>query len=302
MNKLRGLVAASYTPLNADESLNLDAVEGMVEHLAERDVGGVFICGSTGEGLSLSSAERMAVSERFIAAAKGRLKTIVHVGHHSLEEAGQLAGDAEAKGADAISALAPCYYPLDDSKTLAESIAKIASRAPDTPCYYYHIPCLTGIQADLIEFLEIADGLIPNLIGVKYTDNRIDQLMKCLSHFGERYDMVWGFDEMSLPAMAAGAQAFIGSTFNFAAPLYLEIMAAFESGDLERARRLQSLSIAIIDAINIAPFHPMVKCILSRLGVAAGPARLPLRNPSAAEVEQVWSRLEQLGAVGEYIR
>ena len=293
--RLTGLIAATYTPLHEDGSLNLDLVSGMVDHLERAGVTGIYICGSTGEGMSLSGAERRAVAEAYVRAAQGRLKTIVQVGHNSLAEAKQLAAHAQAIGVDAISAAAPSYFKVGSIDNLADCVAQIASGAPALPFYYYHIPALTGVALDMVEFLPLAAGWTPNLVGMKYTAPTVFEFQACMELDGGRFDCVWGCDEMLLSALAVGARGAIGSTYNIAAPLYRRLMEAFERGDLAEARRLQSLSIRMIRAINRYPFHPAMKQILQLLGIDGGPCRLPLPANGASQVESLQRELEMLG-------
>ena len=103
--RLRGLLAATYTPFAPDCSLALEDVPPLVERLLADGVGGLYVCGSTGEGVSLSTAERKQVAEAFVAAAAGRVPVVVQVGHNSLAEACDLAAHAQAVGADASSAM-----------------------------------------------------------------------------------------------------------------------------------------------------------------------------------------------------
>ena len=107
---LRGLVAATYTPFKPDRSLDLAAVPDLVERLLTDGVDGLYVCGSTGEGVSLSTPERKQVTEAYIAAAADRMPVVVQVGHNSLAEARDLAAHAEAAGADATSAMPPSYF------------------------------------------------------------------------------------------------------------------------------------------------------------------------------------------------
>lgn len=295
--KLDGLIAASYTPMNEDGSIRLESIPAMVDHLEAAGVSGVFVCGSTGEGLNLTLAERKQVASAYVEAAHARLKTIVHVGHHCLEDSCELARHAAEIGADCFSSLAPCYYPIGDARTLLDTVAKIAASVPEMPFYYYHIPPLTGIELDLHAFLEMADNSIPNLAGVKYTSFRADEFRRCLSSFGTRYDMVWGFDEMMLAALPMGAKAFIGSTFNLAAPLYMELIEHFNAGRMQEAQILQAMAIEMIHAINSAPFHPAMKGLLSRTGIPMGPARLPLSNPAPEAIDLIWQRIGEIGIV-----
>ena len=85
--RLTGLVAATFTPMQSDQAIDLDAIHVLTERLLAEGVGGLFVCGSTGEGVSMTTDERKQVAEAFISAARGRVPVIVHVGHNSLHDA-----------------------------------------------------------------------------------------------------------------------------------------------------------------------------------------------------------------------
>jgi N-acetylneuraminate lyase len=87
----------------------------------------------------------------------------------------------------------------------------------------------------------------------------------------------------------------VGSTYNWAPKLYVDLMSAFTRGDLAEARRLQSISIAMIDAIAGTGFMGTAKALMGRLGVPVGAARAPLGNPTDAQVDALMARLAELG-------
>jgi len=293
--KLEGLIAATYTPLNENGSVNLDAMPSMVEHLLSCGVSGIYICGSTGEGMSLSSDERKAIAKAYVEATNLRAPVIVQVGHNSLAEARQLAEHAQRIGADAISATCPSYFKVADASTLTECMAELAAGAPDLPFYYYHIPVLTGSTLDVVEFLSRAGDRIANLAGLKYTDTKLHEFQTCLELDNGRFDVLWGCDEMLLGALATGARGAIGSTYNIAAPLYHKIISEFESGNLEAARALQSQSIKMIRTLASFPFHPAMKEVLGMLGLPCGPCRLPQRRLAYDEVNLLRGQLNEIG-------
>ena len=217
--RLTGLIAAACTPMRDDGSLDLEEVPAIVDYLQRAGVKGLYICGSTGEGVSLTGDERRAVAEAYVKVAQGRLKTIVQVAHNSLAEARQLAAHAQQIGADVVSATAPSYFKADSVEVLADCVIQIASAAPELPFYYYHIPALTGVALDMVDFLPVAAERTPNLVGMKYTAPTAHEFQACLELSGGRFDMLWGCDEMLLSALAIGARGAIGSTYNIAAPL-----------------------------------------------------------------------------------
>jgi N-acetylneuraminate lyase len=166
MKKIEGLIAAAFTPFYEDGSLNLELIPSLVDKLVADGVKGIFVCGSNGEGPNMTSEERMKVAEAFVKAANRRLLIIVHVGHSSIAEAKVLAAHAAEIGADAFSSVAAFYFKPTTVENLANCMIEIAGAAPELPFYYYHIPMLTGVGMDMIEFLEYAGPRIPNLAGI----------------------------------------------------------------------------------------------------------------------------------------
>jgi len=116
-------------------------------------------------------------------------------------------------------------------------MAEIASAAPGLPFYYYHIPILTGVGMDMIDFLKYAGGLIPNLAGIKYTSATIHEYQSCLELENGKFDVLFGFDELLLPALSIGAKGAIGSTYTFAAPEYLKTAALYQQCEKQCGKR-----------------------------------------------------------------
>lgn len=290
---LTGLIAATFSPMCADGTLNLNEVPKMVAHLERSGIKGLYICGSTGEGMSLSGKERRELAEAYVACAKGRLTTIVHVGHNSLSEARQLAQHAREIGADVISATAPSYYKIDTVEMLIKSMEEVASGASELPFYYYHIPSLTGAALDMTMFMEKASKTIPNLKGLKYTAQLIHEFQSCQEMMGGRFDVVWGTDEMLLSALVIGAKGAIGSTYNISAPLNNQLIEAFDRGDLEQAKQLQMLSVQLVELLKKYPFHAAVKSILSRFGIECGGCRIPLLSLTGDQENQLHRDLDE---------
>src|SRR5690606_29017550 len=131
---------------------------------------GVFICGSTGEGMSMTVEERKATAEAWADVAPGHdLEVIVQVGANSQRDAMELASHAANLKVRSISAHAPCYFLPKSVDDLIEFFVPVAKAAKGTPFYYYDIPDMTGVRLPTAEFLRRGQDRIPNLAGVKYT-------------------------------------------------------------------------------------------------------------------------------------
>jgi N-acetylneuraminate lyase len=295
MNHFTGLMAAPFTPFDAKGRLNLEIVPSYVDKMIADGLKGIFVCGSNGEGPNMTTEERIAVAEAFKQAAGARIKVYVHVGHSSISESRRLAEHAQQIGADAISSVAAFYFKPGSVKNLVDALAEIASAAPELPFFYYHIPHLTGMSMDMIELLRMGEKKIPNLRGIKYTAATLWEYQLCLNEAGGKFDVLFGFDEMLLPALAVGAKGAIGSTYTFAAPLYLEVMKSFEGGDIEEARRKMLYLVEMVKILLKFPPIPAQKAIVKHLGIDLGPCRLPLTTLNS---EEEYSLYEQLDAIG----
>jgi N-acetylneuraminate lyase len=289
------LVAATHSPFHADGSLNLGIVEKQAAHLLANGVKMAFICGSTGESHSLTLDERRALAERWMAVTRGtELKVIVHVGTNCLADARALAAHAQSLGAAAISALAPSYFKPRHVAALVDCCAEIAAGAPELPFFYYDIPALTGVCFSMPEFLTLARERIPNLAGIKFTNSDLMMLQQCL-RIDSALSVAWGCDEFMLAALALGATGAVGSTFNFAAPIYHRLRRAFADRDLAAARDEQYRSVQLVATLAPRGYMGAAKAVMKMLGVDVGPARLPNGNLSAAQQTALRADLEKLG-------
>jgi N-acetylneuraminate lyase len=293
---LHELVAAAHSPFHPDGSLAQEVVPAQAAFLAANGIRTVFITGSTGESHSLTCTERLALYDAWAAAAPEHgLSVIGHVGGNCLEDAKTLARRAEKLGFTAISALAPSYFKPGNLSLLIDTCAAIAAAAPSTPFYYYDIPALTGVTFPMETFLAEAPARIATLAGIKFTNPDLVSYRRSLEVAGDRLDLPWGVDEMLVAALSTGARGGVGSTYNWCPQLYFDLIAAFRRGDLDEARRLQLVSIAMIDAIAATGFLGTAKALMTRLGIPVGPARLPLGNPGAEQVDALMAKLDALG-------
>jgi N-acetylneuraminate lyase len=293
---LHGLVAAAHTPFHADGSLNLAAVERQALHLSSNRITTVFAGGSTGEYCSLTVEERRALAQRWIEVARGSaLRVVIHVGSNCLTDARALAEQAQSLGAIAIAALAPSYFKPCSVDGLIACCAEIVSAAPEMPFYFYDIPGLTGVSFPMTEFLDKAASRLPTLGGLKFTNPDLMTYLQCLRAEGGRWDIPWGVDESLLAALVTGARGAVGSSYNFAAPIYHDVINAFQHGKLEAARLAQHRSAQLIALLCRYGYMGAAKATMSMIGVDVGPARLPNDSLDPAEQRKLRTELETLG-------
>jgi len=294
---LKGLVAAPFTPMNIDGSINLSLIQPYYEFLSANEITGAFICGSTGEGVSLSAQEKIAVAEAWADCTRNDkdFKVMMFLGGTSIADCKELARNMKKIGIYGISFTAPYYFKPADVKTLARCCIEIAEAEPEIPFYYYHIPVLTGVGFPMIDLLREIDGKLPNFAGIKYTDEDFMDFLSCLNFKSGKYDMLWGRDESFLSALVLGAKGAVGSTFNYAAPLYQDLMEAFEKGDLELARFKQQQSVDMINLLGKYGGIATGKSYMKLVGVDCGEFRLPVKNMTNDQFDLFKKEVNQLG-------
>ena len=291
-----GLIAAVHTPFDASGALDLAQVERLAAHIAEQDLLGVYVCGSTGEWSSLSFDERKRLLQRWTQVARGTpLRVLVHVGSNCLSEAQELAQHAERCGAHGIAALGPFYFKPTSAAVLADWCAAIAARAPTTPFYYYDIPALSGLSVPAEEVLERARGRIPTLAGLKLTNTDLARLQRCLELAPGELDVLFGVDALLLQAWELGVRHAIGGSYAFTAPLYRPLLAAWRHGDHATASDLQRRAARVIATVARYDYRAASKAVMGLLGLELGPPRPPLVPLTAESTVKLRAELEAQG-------
>lgn len=280
MTKFEGLIAAPFAPMNKQGEVIYDKIESYYDFLDRNKVIGAFINGSTGEGVSLSQTEKMKIVEGWTKRAKEKntVKVISLVGGTSYVECIENAIHARECGVYAIALLAPFYFKPATAKQLAEFVSKVAESVPDLPVYFYHIPVLSGCNVPMLDFLKEASSFIPNLVGIKYTHEDFMDFLSCTHFMDGKYEMMWGRDENMLSALILGTRSAVGSTFNYAAPVYLQMIEAFDRGEFVTARKLQQQSINMIMLLGKYGGIATGKAYMRYVGFDCGEFRSPVRN------------------------
>ncbi len=216
------------------------------------------------------------------------------LGGTSVTDCKELALHAESIGLYGVSFTAPFYFEPVDVTMLAKVCIAVGETVPRLPFYYYHIPVLTGVNFPMISLLKEIDGKLPNFAGIKYTHEDFMDFLSCLHFANGKYDMLWGRDENMLPALAIGAKGAVGSTFNYAAPLYHDLMDAFYAGNLEKASEFQQQSIDMIRLLGKYGGIATGKAYMKLIGLDCGEFRLPVKNMSADQFESFRKDTQQI--------
>lgn len=224
----------------------------------------------------------MRIAERWVDASQGKLDLIVHTGALSIADAVTLARHANTLDIMATSVIGPCFFKPGSVDDLVEYCRLVAEAAPDKGFYYYH-SSMSGLSIDMERFLQSASGRIPNLSGMKFNASDMYEYQRCLRVENGRFDIPFGVDEFMPAGLACGATSAVGSTYNYAAPLYLRLMESFRRGDMQDVARCMDKVIAIIRVLVEYGGVAAGKVAMQLHGIDVGDPRRPLRPMTAQQ-------------------
>lgn len=293
MKYIKGMVVAPFTAFTKEGELDIDKVALQQKFYKDNGISGAFICGTTGEGSSLTMNEKKRLFKEWSRYRDENFSVIAFLGGTSAKDCIELARYAAECGLDAVAVTAPYYQKAANITDLSGFCSEVASSVNDMPFYYYHIPCLTNVNFAMYDLLEKMDAEIPNLAGIKYTFENLMDYQLCINYKDRKYNIMWGRDEMLLPALSVGADSYVGSTYGYTAPIYHEIERLFKTGDIAAAADLQLKADMFISLLGKYG-NGCGKAFMKAAGLDLGPARLPLRTLTDAEFDGLIADLTEL--------
>jgi 4-hydroxy-tetrahydrodipicolinate synthase len=290
--RLAGVIAAMLTPM-ADGGARLDpeAAGRLAEWLVDTGVHGLYIAGTTGEGLYLSADEHQELVRAVVKAARD-VPVVAHVGALTTAQAVVLARQAVRADATAVATIPPPYYSLNREELFAHFSA-IAAAAEPLPLYLYNIPSHARNELPPT-FVAACGRALPNVRGIKDSSGapgRIPELVKTL---GPGFDVVCGNDDKILHAFQVGAAGIVASGASVFPELYLGLHAAWKGGRLADAQAAQARIVAMQHALGNGARLGWYKYVLALRGVPVGGVRPPLMDASPVEQEGIRRRLREL--------
>lgn len=295
MNKtLHGAWPALITPANTDGTANLTALRELIDYMLAKNVDGLYLLGSTGEGLLVSAADRRSVVETTVDQVRGRIPIIVHVGSISTSEATALACHSQEQGVDGVSSVLPVY--LGGLEATYRHYGAIASAASGLPFF----PYLFGGQIDATSLMKELLCRIPNIGGAKYTGPNMYEIAQIIDLGGDLpSDRGWtifsGMDEQCLFAAMMNAPGNIGSTLNVMPGPYSKMRACLQSGDYAQALALQKQANRLTAAMIDHGVGAAMRVAMKDFGIDCGPLRLPQETISPKQEERILADLKEAG-------
>lgn len=270
----RGIIPAMVTPFHQDETLNEEALRQLTRFLVASGVHGLFAVGGQGEFWTLDPDEKRRVIEVVVHEAAGRVPVYAGTGATTTREAVRLTQMAAAAGADAVSVITP-FFVSPNAEELYGHYTAIA-KASRVPVILYNNPGRTGVNlgADLVARLT----RVENIAGVKDSSGDLTLTGEYIRRCGPEFAVLAGRDTLILSTLLLGGKGSIAATANVAPRVVVEIYDAFLAGDLPRALAAQNRLAPLRIAFEMGSFPVVIKDALEIMGIAAGPARGPVRS------------------------
>ena len=287
-----GAFTAVVTPFK-DGLVDEAGLRRLIRFGVDAGISGFVPCGTTGESPTLSHEEHNRVVEITVKELAGQVKVIAGAGSNSTEEAINLTRHAKKVGADAVLLVSP-YYNKPTQEGLYRHFKSIAE-AVDIPIVLYNIQGRTAVNIENSTVEKLSK--IPNIVGVKEASGSILQMSEVIRLCGPGFDVLSGDDQMTFPLMALGGMGVISVVTNIIPDKMSALVKHMLNGEIDQARSLHFEIYELCQAVFIETNPIPVKMALGLMGKITPEFRLPLCEPSAANLEKLKSVLEKYGLV-----
>ena len=288
MQLLYGVVVPMTTPFDKKGNVNISALEQQTEFLIDKEVHGLYPCGTTGEMLLMSLDERELVAETVVKKTAGRIPVFIQCGAIATKDTLRLAAHAKSIGADGIGVVTSSFFGIND-KAMIEYYKTIAKSLPnDFPIYLYNIPqCSTNdIKPEICEKLVQS---CPNIIGIKYSGNDPTRVLEYIKINNYNFSVLVGPDRHFLQYMVVGCTGTVSSTAGIIPEIFVGIYNAYQTGDMDKALELQRKANDVIDILKAGTNLSMYKEAQVIRGLARTYVRPPLLDITEMERKELAS-------------
>lgn len=291
--ELKGIITPILTPMNADESVNLDELRNQIDRLINNGVHGIFPLGTNGEAYILNEDEKIKILETTINQVNGRVPVYAGTGCISTAETIKMSVTAEKLGADVLSIITPSFA-LASQKELYDHFVEVAKHV-DTPIVLYNIPARTGNKLLPETVAKLAKD-VDVIVGAKDSSGDWENLKAYINltkDLDKDFYVLSGNDSLILPSLQEGGFGGIAGCSNVYPKVLSSIYDLFVAGNLEEAQKAQD-SIASFRAVfKYGNPNTVVKKAVSMLGHNVGDCRRPFNYLCEEGVEALRKVLEE---------
>ena len=288
--KFSGSYVALVTPFNPDGSVNFDKLKELVQWHLQEGTDGIVALGTTGESSTMSHEEDDDVARCVIETVNGKIPVICGAGSNSTQTQLEKSRKYHDMGADGLLLITP-YYNKANDEGMYRHFATVADTV-DTPIILYNVPGRTGCSISPACCARLSKH--PNVAGIKEASGNISYAAKIAKLLSDDFCMLSGNDDMIVPMMSLGASGVISVWANICPKQCHDLVAAYQAGDVNKARAIQLEYLDLIGALFCEVNPIPVKEAMNQLGMGVGGYRLPLCEISDSGRETVRRTLEVL--------
>ena len=290
MSDFKGVYPAIVTPMTPSGDLNEEAFRVVYEGNVRAGAHGFWIAGGTGESVYLTEAENNRIAEIAADWNGGRVKNIMHVGAATTAQAARQAAHAAKAGVEAICAVPPFFYGVEDYAIV--EYYRVVGAAADLPLFAYNLPHATGVDIDPDLMAKIQDE-VPQLRGLKHSSSEFHNVAAFINM---GLDCFIGSSLLMAPALAIGAVGCIDGPLCIVPELWVDIWDAHRSGDTDATRAAQERATQFVSLSRSIPFPAGFKALAgARFGIDCGDPRPPFPPASDEQKTSLVAKAESLG-------
>ncbi|GAB2555454.1 4-hydroxy-tetrahydrodipicolinate synthase [Gracilibacillus alcaliphilus] len=291
------VLTAMVTPFDPQGAVDYGKTEILVNHLIHHGTDALVVAGTTGESPTLSKEEKLELLRFVVKIVNKRIPVIAGTGSNNTHESIELTRKAEIIGADGIMLVAP-YYNKPSQEGLYQHFKTIAE-ATNLPVMLYNIPGRTGVNVEPETIIKLS--YIDNIVSVKEASGNLEAMTAIIRETDDHFFLYTGDDALTLPTIAIGGTGVVSVASHVIGRELQEMIAAFQTGNVQRAQELHQYVLPIMQTMFIAPNPVPVKEALRLQGINTGSVRLPL-VPLNKEQQQIVSQqmdmLQQQSQIG----
>ena len=285
-----GAATALITPTN-EKGIDYVAFEKLINWQIEKGIDALVICGTTGEGATLSDEEHRMALKFAVDTVDGRVPVIAGTGSNDTAYAIALTKYACSIGCDAMLCVTP-YYNKTTQRGLVAMFTAIAD-ASTKPIILYNVPSRTGINIEPATCKVLSEH--PNIAAIKEASGNLSQIMEIAAAVGEDMDIYSGNDDQIVPIMACGGKGVISVLSNLVPGETHDLCEAMLEGDCKKAMVLQKKYLPTIHAL-FSEVNPIpVKAAMAAMGFCRNFVRLPLVTMEQSKEKVLLEEMKKAG-------
>jgi 4-hydroxy-tetrahydrodipicolinate synthase len=291
INPFRGTGIALVTPFKPDFSVDVEALQRIVNHVIDNGADFLVVLGTTSEAPTLTSEEKNLVISTILNANKGRLPVMLGMGGNNTQGVIEAVKNQDFTGIQGILSVVP-YYNKPNQRGMKAHFEAIADASP-VPVVVYNVPGRVGVNLQAATCVELAQH--PNIIAVKEASGNLQQIMEILRDKPADFDLLSGDDGITQPLMALGATGVISVAANAYTKPFSRMMHAMKEGRAEEALRLHYAMLRMNQLIFADGNPAGIKCLMSHIGLCQNVLRLPLvcaNEKVEADIIEEWKQLK----------